>query len=837
MALIQPIDESTYDVRFSGSGEMSRVDHAELVAAIADFLEHCCGPPLVDREFMAVVGPGDGMARFSRLLRAAGYETDAPGFLRVLLDRLSGAAGGQSGSVEVNGQPIPYHLLLAVLGELIPGDDILDVKSVRRLERLTNTTVPPAEKAALKEVLDTYPVRFSSHTVRQMRLSANVAFQYMPFVEELDDAGLDHTWVGQFHRGIVEQMYRNRVIFVLNMTCPVYCRFCFRKHKECRHQKSPTQDHVKQAVAYVKSSPDVREVVLTGGDPFMNRPTLTMAIDGLRDIGHVRVLRLATRALSYHPALFAHRDGFWLDYLRRKQIELEQKGKRLEVATHFIHPDEVTRESLEVITELVNAGVQVYVQTPFLASCNDRGEVLAELFAMLRGAGAEMHYIFMPCSPIRGNSVYWAPLSDGVQAARTMRATLSDRAVPHLCTATALGKVEWGTSGWVVEQDPTDDRYLWLRTPYTPEYYESFAPILQLSDVARVNAEGTFDARFMATVGDPDLLAGPMAPVHAESDPAPVSSDLGTPEFPVNQLISEVRHGFRLGGALLPSIGETGVPGLRRLHHTRMEIRCDGDDDAVRQGVQLIAESPSVTDVVVVAASDVLDSLARAVSLIKAMHRIDHVTAVRLRSLGLITDPQRWTRAVVRRLGDVNRLSVVEPTRVEVETMVVYSGELGDGVAGAVRALRRRGITAYADVAVLRGVNDTPEEMLALATACRRVGLELHHAVVAGLPVQASWNAERPISLGEVIGIASFLRANGSGRELPTYVVATAIGELDVGLDCQLTASDDDGTTRIAARAFDRELFQTFWANGAIPADLTFAPDGAPILSVEGLVP
>ncbi len=837
MAVVQPIDESTYDVRFSGSGEMSRVDHAALVQVISDFLEHCSGPPLVDAEFADVVGLGDGMTRFARLLSAAGHDKDAPGFLRVLLDRLSEAAGGDGAAVEINGLRIPYNLLLAVLGELIPGEDILDVKSVRRLERLTNVSVPAAEREPLKEVLDTYPVRFSTHTIRQMRLSANVAFQYMPFVEELDDAGLDHTWVGQFHRGIVEQMYRNRVIFVLNMSCPVYCRFCFRKHKECRHQKSPTQDHVKHAVAYVRSSPSVREVVLTGGDPFMNRPTLTMAVDGLRDVGHVRVLRLATRAISYHPALFTQRDGFWLDYLRRKQIELEQKGKRLEVATHFIHPDEVSRESLELITELVSSGIQVYVQTPFLASCNDRGEVLADLFGRLRGAGAEMHYIFMPCSPIRGNSVYWAPLSVGVEAARTMRATLSDRAVPHLCTATAFGKIEWGTSGWVVERDPEDERYVWLRTPYSPEYYEAFAPILQLSEVARVNAEGTFDARFMAEIGDPDLVAGPMPPVAMDAEAAALSSDIGEAEFPLDQLISEVRHGFRLGGALLPSVGETGVPGLRRLHRTRMEIDCDADAGALERAIEAVAADRKVTDVLVVGATDVLDSLTRAARVVEAMHQLDHVTAVRLRSLGLMTEPERWSRAVVRRLGDLNRLSVVRPTRLEVETMVVHAGEINDGVARAVRALRRRGITAYANIALLRAVNDSSEEMLAVATACRRIGLELHHAVVAGLPVQRSWNAERPISLADVIEIASFLRANGSGRELPTYVVATSIGELDIGLACQLTQADADGTTRIVARSFDRELIQRAWASGSAPSDLSFDRDGAPILTVEGLVP
>jgi lysine 2,3-aminomutase len=103
----------------------------------------------------------------------------------------------------------------------------------------------------MQQVLDTYPVRLSMHTIRQMRVSGNVAYQYLPFVEELDDTGHTNTWIGQFHQGLLEQMYQNRVIFLLNMSCPVYCRFCFRKHKESRNETNPTPADVKRAVDHV----------------------------------------------------------------------------------------------------------------------------------------------------------------------------------------------------------------------------------------------------------------------------------------------------------------------------------------------------------------------------------------------------------------------------------------------------------------------------------------------------------------------------------------------------------------------------------------------------------
>ena len=242
--------------------------------------------------------------------------------------------------------------------------------------------------------------------------------------------------MGQFHRGIIEQMYQNRVIFILNMSCPVYCRFCFRKHKECRNQKAPTKDHVKDALNYIKESPAIKEIVLTGGDPFMNKATLTHSIEGLKLIEHVQTLRVATRSISYYPSLFYQNNCFWLNYLKMKSLELRNKGKRIEIATHFIHPDEISLESLDIISDLVKNGIVVYVQTPFLKNCNDSGSELESLYRQLRGVGAEIHYVYIPCSPIQGNSVYWASIADGLKVAAYLRANLSDRAMPKMCTAT-----------------------------------------------------------------------------------------------------------------------------------------------------------------------------------------------------------------------------------------------------------------------------------------------------------------------------------------------------------------------------------------------------------------
>jgi lysine 2,3-aminomutase len=125
----------------------------------------------------------------------------------------------------------------------------------------------------------------------------------------------------------------------------------------------------------------------------------------------------------------------------------------------------------------VKSGIAVYVQTPFLNNCNDEGPELVRLFSLLRGAGAELHYIYIPCSPIHGNSIYWSPISKGLAVGNYLRAHLSDRVIPRICTATPIGKMDWHSSGWAVEPVAENENFMWIRTPYTPDYFKRFAPI------------------------------------------------------------------------------------------------------------------------------------------------------------------------------------------------------------------------------------------------------------------------------------------------------------------------------------------------------------------------
>ena len=812
--------EGVLTVRFGHSGEKREVSVAGLAAAIVDFLDHYDTRILLGEAFCKIIGKGGGAKKWARLLDAAGHAGNAEGFCRELLARLEPAGCGTGHRFRINGVEIPHLLVVAVLEMILPGDRFTSVRSVERLERLSNRCIPAEQRDDLQKVLDTYPVRLSTHTIRQACSSRNVAYQYLPFVEELDPAGHVNTWIGQFHDGLLERMYQNRVIFLLNMTCPVYCRFCFRKHKESRNQPNPTTDDVLKAVEYVRRSPSVKEIVITGGDPLMNRKNLECAVDGLMSVPHVQTLRMATRSISYYPSLFTAGNGSLLKYLKAKSLELQRRGKRLEIATHFIHPDEISIASLELITDFTRNGIAVYVQTPFLRDCNDTGPELVRLFSLLRGAGAELHYIYIPCSAIQGNAIYWTPISKGIAVAEYLRANLSDRVIPRICTATPIGKMEWNTSGWAVEQDREDENFIWIRTAYSPDYFKQFAPLADGLDNLRVNDEGTIDVHFRARIGDDSLILGPR-PKAAEGPEAP------PPAIPGD--LAHWQEASARDQRLTHSIVATGNPGIFRHHKTRVEV------DLQNYGGDLsyIRNNDAITDVVLSHAEDALGHLHEVEKVVWDLRGMPHVSAVRLRSFAFTYDPTRFTPGVIDRLGGLNRLTVVRPLRLEIETRFLHPSEIVPAHDTLAAALRARGITVYGNIPLLAGINAFPQTVSQMAYALRSAGIEVHHVFVAGLPIQVERGVTHPVCVSQVIDIAGRVRRDGSGREIPEYIIHTALGEVDFGMTSKLLRENDRLTVRLAP--YRLSYYREMDAGFSWPQGVREEASGVPVIPVAGL--
>ncbi len=821
-------DDTVYTAEFRQSGEETQVARPELERALIDFLDHYGEPALVGKPFYGIIGTGNGEMRLTRLIEAAGYPGDPEGFYAALLKGIEEADSADPEPVRINNVALPHLLVTAVLEVLVPGSRFITVRNVDQLEQLTNISVPEGDRDDMQRVIDTYPVRLSMHIIRQMRVSKNVAYQYLPFVEELDPVGHSNTWIGQFHQGLLEQMYRNRVIFLLNMSCPVYCRFCFRKHKESRNQQNPTVKDVNDAVAHVAASPEIKEIVITGGDPFLNRANIAAAIDGLKEVPHVQTLRLATRSIAYYPHLFLGDDRELIDELKRKNIELKRRGKRMEVATHFIHPAEISVQSLAIITELVKSGIAVYVQTPFLKDCNDEGPELVRLYSLLRGAGAELHYIYIPCSPIHGNSIYWTSIDRGLAVGRYLRAHLSDRVIPRICTATPIGKLDWHTSGWAVEPDSENDQFVWLRSPYDAAYFESFAPLTSSLEMLRKNEEGTFDVRYMADMGENGHFFGKRIPRQNTAQEPPDPDQ-------VRQRIAGVREKMEGDGREEQSIVPTGYDGIFRIHKTRAEM----DIEAGAEVFEYLEKNDEITDVVLAGETDAIRGLYRIERIIERLREIPHINAIRIRSHDYAAHPERYSEALIDRLGGLNKLTVSRPQRLEIETWFLHPDEVLPEHREIARALGFRGITVYADVPLFSGINDHPETIQRLAYRLRESGIEFHHLYIGGLPMQREWARKHPVDTEDVIDIATKVRRDGSGREIPRYIIRTELGEVDFGISGVLRASkkgsEGEEGLRVRLVPFSLDYYREMAPHFAWPQGVGTDADGSPILPVPGL--
>ena len=807
--------DTILQIRFEHSKEEKNIPLSILENTVVKFLEIYGNDQFCGHDFTRIIGDRDGRTKFFNLLSAAGCKDDAEGFFNTILRAVGGSQGRH---LTLNKVELPHMLLVAILEQVIPGHGYVSVKSTEQLEQVSNLNIPDTQRADLEKVIEKYPVRLSRHTIRQMMVSRDVAYQYMPFVEELEPIGLTNTWIGQFHEGLLEQMYQNRVIFLLNMTCPVYCRFCFRKHKDSRNEKNPTPKDVMAAVQHIKDSPSVKEIVVTGGDPFLNRKNMAATIDGLMTISHVQSLRLATRSISYYPELFLEKESAYLKYIKQKNLELQQHGKRMEVATHFIHPDEISPESLDIISDLVKNGIAVYVQTPFLNDCNDKGPELVKLYSLLRGAGAELHYIYIPCSPIHGNSIYWKALSHGINIAKYLRAHLSDRVIPRICTATPIGKMDWFSSGWAVEKVKDNENFIWIRTPYTPRYFKAFAPIANELENIRVNAEGTIDIQYMAKIGDKAYLIGNRPEKAALKNPMANHAE-----------IDGLKQELTTSCQTEQSIVTTGLEHLSRVHETRVVI----SPKAGKNEMAYIEKNHLVTDVVVSSDKDAVDSLYEIGRIIRYLEDIPHVNAIRLRSMKFASAPEAYTRGVINALGDMNHLSVVNPLRLEIETWFVLDKDIRIDHAKLATRLRNKGITVYCNVPLLGGINDNDTAVHDMAYAIRKAGIEFHHLYVAGLPIQNRWNSRFPVDSYDVVDIATRVRRDGSGREIPRYIISTQLGEVDYGLTSSFINTKDE--LKIRLDCYDLSYYRKIDENFSFAKNVGL-DDGKPVVSVSGLI-
>ncbi|MHC4482452.1 MAG: KamA family radical SAM protein [Planctomycetota bacterium] len=235
----------------------------------------------------------------------------------------------------------------------------------------------------------------------------------------------------------LEHKYHSVAVFLVTNKCNSFCRYCFRKRLFIKSETEYLQDW-DSAYQYVRDHQEVTNVLLTGGDAFV-LPTsrLEEVLARLREIKHVKLIRLGTRIPSYNPYRIID-DPALLTTIEKYSTE----EKRIYVMTHFVHPRELTDVAVEGVDLLQKAGAKLANQTPLVRGVNDNPEILAELLAKLSFVGAIPYYIFQ-CRPATGNKPYTVPIEEGYEIVEQAKARISGLAKRARYTMShSSGKIE-----------------------------------------------------------------------------------------------------------------------------------------------------------------------------------------------------------------------------------------------------------------------------------------------------------------------------------------------------------------------------------------------------------
>jgi len=218
----------------------------------------------------------------------------------------------------------------------------------------------------------------------------------------------------------ITHRYPDRVLFYTTHNCPVYCRHCTRKRKVADPSSAAQTAQLEGGLKYIEEHKEVRDVVISGGDPLSNSDDrLEYILSRLRAIEHVQVFRLGTRNLVTLPQRVT--DSF---------VNMLKKYHPVIIHTHFNHPKECTQEAFDTCARLADAGCMINNQMVLLKGVNDSAEIVKELNHRLLMMRVRPYYIFQ-CDQSQGLSHFRVPIEQGIQIIEKLRGWTSGMAVPH----------------------------------------------------------------------------------------------------------------------------------------------------------------------------------------------------------------------------------------------------------------------------------------------------------------------------------------------------------------------------------------------------------------------
>ncbi len=215
--------------------------------------------------------------------------------------------------------------------------------------------------------------------------------------------------------------YPDRVLFLVTDICSVYCRYCTRKYFTGNDQAFIKSEEYEKALSYIKSHPEIKEVILSGGDPLtLSDNKLFNILKDIRAIDHIEIIRIGTRMPVVNP----------MRVTEELALGMREYGPVF-LMTHFNHPKELTADSAEALSKIVDYGIPAFNQMVFLNGVNNHAAIVKALSRRLLYLRVKPYYMFQ-CDPSMGTDHLRTSIEESEAIQKELWGKLSGLAMPNL---------------------------------------------------------------------------------------------------------------------------------------------------------------------------------------------------------------------------------------------------------------------------------------------------------------------------------------------------------------------------------------------------------------------
>jgi len=300
------------------------------------------------------------------------------------------------------------------------------VVKVEDLPFLSDTSDEYREK--LRKVAKVFPIRINSYFLDQIKAENDPMWrQVVPTLEELDDFLSEEELLesdplneeGDMPVPELVHRYPDRVLLMVNNHCPIICRFCTRKRK-IGFPGIVTRETLRQGIDYIRRHTEIRDVILSGGDPLLvPDKELDRILSELRSIPHLEIIRIGTRV----PGTLPQR-------ITEDLCSILKKYHPLYFNIHFNHPDEITPEVEKACNMLADTGIPLGSQTVLLDGVNDDAKVMRELMVKLLKMRVKPYYIYQADMTL-GTDHFRTTVEKSLSIMKDLQGHISGMGVPY----------------------------------------------------------------------------------------------------------------------------------------------------------------------------------------------------------------------------------------------------------------------------------------------------------------------------------------------------------------------------------------------------------------------